>query len=621
MGTRSATTLEEFKQRLPLAEIVGRYVRLTRRGREHQGLCPFHDEKTPSFSVVEDKGFYHCFGCGAHGTAIDFIMNIDGLSFAEALDRLSEMTGVPAPNRAVREDPQLRERTIALRKLLAFAADWYEDALLRAHGRSARLYLESRGIDGETRSSFKLGYAPTGNGLAAALRANGMDPALGVEAGLLAVSEERGEAYDRFRDRIIFPINDARGSIVGFGGRALGDTRPKYLNSPETPLFQKGRLLFGLDKAARPARQKSTVIVVEGYFDVITLSAAGIDQAVAPLGTAVSEEQLALLWRFADEPLICLDGDDAGLGAAIRLTRRALPLMRDGRSLRFLLLPSGEDPDSFVRRRGQGAFKDLAANAIPLSRLILETEQRVGPLETAEQVSGLRARLAAYVRLATDPELRAGLHTQFDEAVRTHRWNLRRRPAGRSMASARATEASPGRGEGPLANAAALRTLVSTTALERERALLMAFVDEPLLLKEHDEALADLEIADPLHEELRAELLAWYAAASDLDATDLGDHLLTHGSERLQELLRGSKMAGLTVKRGSKGDQLAAATLMVRDLLRRAAVDRERTDLAQELRNGFEDALGERRRALDSLLNRQGEPEVSSIRSVRRNGS
>ncbi len=309
--------LEEFKARLPLLDIIGRQVRLIRRGNKHVGLCPFHQEKSPSFTVFPDQGNYHCFGCGAHGTAIDFVMATEGLGFTEALRRLADLTGIPAPLREP-AGPK-RPSTEPLVAANEAALRWFQGRLASGEGRAARDYLDRRGVPPALQDRFALGYAPDGrDGLARALTQAGIPAAVQAEAGLVGMPEDGGSAYDRFRHRLMFPIRDQRGRLVGFGGRALGEARAKYLNTSETPLFHKGSLLYGFDLAVKPARERREIFIVEGYLDVIAMAGAGFENTTAPLGTAVSEEQLRLLWRHADEPYVCLDGDAAGLAAPCR---------------------------------------------------------------------------------------------------------------------------------------------------------------------------------------------------------------------------------------------------------------------------------------------------------------
>ncbi|MDA1131920.1 MAG: DNA primase, partial [Proteobacteria bacterium] len=350
--------LDQIRARVPGSEVVAKRVRLKRSGRgELTGLCPFHDEKTPSFTVNDAKGFYHCFGCGAHGSAFDFLMQTDGLSFPEAVERLAGMAGLEMPARS--RDPQDKERREGRERLyglLEVAAAWFEDRL-RHHGDVARRYLEDRSIDGAAAAQFRLGFAPDSrDALKQALLARGYTVAELVRVGLLVAPEDGGEAFDRFRNRVMFPITDRRGQIVAFGGRTLGEARAKYLNSPETEFFHKGSLLYNLAGARSASREAGTVLVAEGYTDVISLWRHGFRHAVAPLGTALTDNQLGELWRLAPEPVLCLDGDAAGMRAAVRAAENALPLLKPGHSLRFALLPAGEDPDSLLRGGGAKAF-------------------------------------------------------------------------------------------------------------------------------------------------------------------------------------------------------------------------------------------------------------------------
>ena len=308
--------LDEIRTRVPLEGVIGKRVRLTRRGRELLGLCPFHKEKTPSFTVNEDKGFFHCFGCGEHGDVIGFVMRDEGLSFPEAVERLAGDAGLALPARDPRAEAREKQR-LSLFEVVEAAAKWFEAELAGPRGAQARRYLEGRGVDEATRATFRLGYAPDSRtALRTRLEKDGVTQAMLLEAGLIIAPDDGRAPYDRFRGRLIFPIWDRRGRVVAFGGRALGDGQPKYLNSPETPLFAKGSLLYGQHLAAPAARKAGQVIAVEGYMDAIALHQAGIAQAVAPLGTALTEQQLEGLWRLADDPVLCFDGDEAGKRAA-----------------------------------------------------------------------------------------------------------------------------------------------------------------------------------------------------------------------------------------------------------------------------------------------------------------
>ncbi len=402
--------LDELRDRIALSAVVGATVKLARRGREQLGLCPFHAEKTPSFTVSDDKGFYHCFGCGAHGDAIGYVMHAEGLSFPEAVERLAAAAGLAVP----RTTPAERERADAratIHAAVEAACVWFQEQLEGADGRAARAYLAERELDGETIARFRLGWSPERRtALKDALMSETLPEALLVEAGML-IRPEDGGSYDRFRGRVMFPICDRRGRTIAFGGRTLGDHPAKYINSPDTPLFNKGRVLYGLAQAREAAREAGRIVVVEGYMDAIALSQAGIREVVAPLGTALTEAQMVELWRLAPEPTLCFDGDAAGSRAAARAAARALPLLQPGRSLRFAVVPPGDDPDSLVRRRGAGAVEGLLAAAKPLDQVIweIETAGRDGkgprePAFRANSVVALRYAIRAGIGIGMIPD-------------------------------------------------------------------------------------------------------------------------------------------------------------------------------------------------------------------------
>lgn len=509
-------SLEEFKARLPIVDVVARWVKLARRGREHWGCCPFHNEKTASFHVVEAKGYYHCFGCGAHGNAIDFVMEVEKVDFPEALERLADITGLPPPRR---EGPQRPKAEPGLYEANEAAAAWLRRQLAEPAGRAASAYLAGRGVGPELIARFRLGYSPPERAaMKKALLAQGFSDDLLVRAGLLVRPEDGGDSFDRFRDRVMFPIADARGRIVGFGGRAMGEAKAKYLNSPETELFRKGSLLYNLAGAARPVRAAGTVLLVEGYMDVIGLAGAGIDHAVAPLGTAVTEEQLAEIWRLADEPILCLDGDAAGLRAAERAAERALPLLRPGRSLRFVLLPPGEDPDSLVRHQGGGAMLALLQQPMTLADFLWRQAVIGVPLDTPER------------RAAAERSLMQRLGTIGDRDVRTHY----RRELGSRLRElwrgAGRKGAPPPRPQGSVGHLAAALQHADRRA---EQGLIEPFLLAPAMLAELEEEFGGLELHDPELDSLRCEILAWYAEGPPLDGEGLRTHLRSHGFEPL----------------------------------------------------------------------------------------
>ena len=408
--------LDEVRARTGLADLIGRRVRLTKRGREHSGLCPFHKEKRPSFTVNEDKGFYHCFGCGAHGSAFDFVMQTEGLGFVDAVERLAGEAGLTMPARDPRaEERQKRDET--LYPALEAAAAWFEAQLAEPGGATARQYLEARGVSAATVGSFRLGFAPGRRTALKEALARGFEEARLIEAGLLIKPEDGGASFDRFRDRVTFPITDRKGRVIAFGGRALGEAKAKYLNSPESPVFHKGSVLYGLAPAAPAIRESGTVVIVEGYMDVIALHGAGLRHVVAPLGTAVTEDQIRLLWRAAPEPIVCLDGDAAGRKAAERAAERALPGLRPGCSLRFAFLPWGEDPDSVVRGEGIAALSEILEGAEPLAEVLWRTAVAGKSLDTPERRALLRRSLGALTRSIGDRTVRAYYRDFFDGRV------------------------------------------------------------------------------------------------------------------------------------------------------------------------------------------------------------
>ena len=351
--------IEDLRQRVPLSDIIGKRVKLVRKGRRHSGLCPFHSEKTPSFSVVDDQGFYHCFGCGAHGDAISFLRETDGLDFMEAVERLAGMAGLAVPRSAPEDPDKQRQRKAAL-DILEETTRFFQAALTRDDGAQAARYLQGRGLGEAALSTYRLGYAPR-TGLRTALSARGFSDDDMLAAGVVRRSDRDGALYDYFRDRVIFPIEDRQGRVIAFGARALGDAQPKYLNSGEGPTFSKKQVLYGWVQAREGMRRKLPLVVAEGYMDVIAIQQSGVATAVAPLGTALTEEQIGHLWKLNDDPILCFDGDAAGQRAQMRALERLLPLLEPGRSARLAMLPEGKDPDDVLRSDGaDGLLKVLA---------------------------------------------------------------------------------------------------------------------------------------------------------------------------------------------------------------------------------------------------------------------
>ena len=489
----SPAFLDELRARTSLSALIGKTTKLQKAGREHRGCCPFHQEKTPSFYVNDDKGFYHCFGCSAHGDAIRWMTDQRGLPFIDAVKELAQAAGLemPAQDRA---SAQRAERAKGLHEAMADAAAWFVEQLNGLAGAEARAVLAGRGVSTDTARAFGLGFAPDSRGrLKTALKDYG-DPLL-VEAGLL-IQVEGKEPYDRFRGRLMIPIRDPRGRVIAFGGRVIGDGEPKYLNSPDTPLFDKGRTLYNLDRAAPASRKADRVLVVEGYMDAIALTQAGIGEVVAPLGTALTEAQIERLWRMVDVPLVCLDGDAAGQKAALRAAHRALPMLQPGKSLAFVTLPPGQDPDDLVRGKGAtgggAAMEPLIAAAQPLVQRLWESELAAEPVDTPERRAGLKRRLADLAQLIADAsvrgeyqaEFRRRFEAQFTAARRPFVPFERRRPGEKWKA--------------PLSPAGPEAKAVGAAGIDRvlAKAVLAGLIRHPAEIARHVEVLGSLRMAD-----------------------------------------------------------------------------------------------------------------------------
>jgi DNA primase len=514
--TLSTTFLDELRARTTLSAVIAPSVKLIRAGREFKACCPFHNEKTPSFTVNDDKGFYHCFGCGAHGDAIRFLTDQRGMAFMDAVKELAAKAGldVPAP------DPQSRERaerTSSLTDVMGQVAAWYAAQLNGVAGASARDYLKRRGIDAAAVQRFGIGLAPDSRkALKRALAHLGEEQL--VETGMLIRPEDGKETYDRFRGRLIIPIRDPRGRVIAFGGRILGEGEPKYLNSPDTPLFDKGRTLYNLDLAAPASRTTRRLVVVEGYMDVIALDRAGIAEAVAPNGTALTEAQLERLWRLDPAPILCFDGDSAGRKAAIRAALRALPHIGPERTLRFVELPPGQDPDDVVQSGGREALEALLAAPEPLDARLWRHEFASAPLTTPEARAGLRQRLIDHSRTIGDPALARLYRDQWlDRFEREIGFQRPDRSSSRRNSFVKGGRFVPPRAPvGDDARTIAAGGIDPPTA----RALLLGFAYFPEELPAHCEQLAALPIADRRTAHLRDELVnaAFSGAALDRDS-------------------------------------------------------------------------------------------------------
>ena len=522
----SPAFLDELRSRTLLSGLIGKSLKLQRAGREWKAPCPFHNEKTPSFYVNDDKGFYHCFGCSAHGDAIRWLTEQQGLPFIDAVKELVANAGMEMPA----ADPRAAERAerqSSLHDVMAAAQAWFAEQLAGIEGAEARAYLDKRGVSAELVSAFGLGFAPDSRGKLKTALARYGDTML-VEAGLLIQVDDK-DPYDRFRGRLMIPIRDPRGRCIAFGGRILGLGEPKYLNSPDTPLFDKGRTLWNLDRAAPASRKAGRLIAVEGYMDAIALAGAGIDEVVAPLGTALTQAQIERMWRLVDEPILCFDGDNAGRKAAMRAVVRAMPMLGPNRSLSIVTLPAGQDPDDVVKSGGKAAFESLADTAQPLVDYLWNTERAAAPLKTPEQRAGLKHRLTEHIATIADPDVRRHYNNAMRERldalffsrppfVPQQRGKFRSTasvPHGPSSERARAIS---GRGIDPI----------------YEWPIMVGIVRHPTIALVCGETLSSVRLSDPLLEHLKILMI---------DAAYDGALVETHGvdtickSEGLTDLL------------------------------------------------------------------------------------
>ena len=533
--------LDELRSRVTLSAVIARTTRLTKAGHEFKACCPFHNEKSPSFTVNDAKGFYHCFGCSAHGDAIRWMTDQRGLTFMDAVKELASEAGmeVPAPDPRAAEAAQQRD---SLHDVMAAAQAWFAERLASDEGAKAIAYLATRGFNPRTVERFGFGYAPEGRqALKAAL---GQFPeSMLIEAGLRIAVEDK-EPYDRFRGRLMLPIEDARGRVIAFGGRILDAAKtdaPKYLNSPDTPLFDKGRTLYNLHRAGPVSRQSGRLIVVEGYMDTVALAAAGIDDVVAPLGTALTERQIEMLWRLVETPVLCFDGDSAGQRAAMRAVTRALPLLRPAHSLAIVRLPAGMDPDDLVRRDGPAAMERALGEAASLLDTLWEHERDALPLATPEAKAGLKARLKDHVDAIADPEIRALYWRELQE--RYSAFAFPRREPGQWQTDRKEWRGGAGRTPPPQRSSPENRDRLRRSAAGGARsalasAILSGLVQWPSEITRHIDYLARAASLDP-----RFDVL--------LDAQDRGEAL---ESAQLEAILAES---GITLPPADRSRRLA----------------------------------------------------------------
>ncbi|MFC2952801.1 DNA primase [Marinicaulis aureus] len=544
--------LDELKARLRPSDVIGKYVKLQKRGNAWWGLSPFKPEKTPSFTVDDRRGSYHCFSTQNHGDIITFLIETQGLTFPEAVERLAADAGLVLPIESPAEAARA-EKAQGLAEACAAAAKFYQAMLHRADGRGAMDYLRGREVTDAQIDAFGIGFAPSSrHALKDYLLNKGFADEVLVEAGLLIKPEDGGASYDRFRNRIMFPILGTRDRVIAFGGRALDpNAKAKYLNSPETPLFHKGSVLYNFTNArAASADDKKPLIVCEGYMDVIALWGAGIKRAVAPLGTALTEDQLALLWRSSDEPVLCFDGDSAGVQAAHRSIDRALAMLKPGKSLNFAFLPEGQDPDDLLRSEGVAAMNDVLEKARPLVDVLWTREISIRDLETPERRAALRSHLRELVKQITDKDVRGAYGEELSQ-----RLNAQFKPAPRESGSGqggygqggnpfrqsgqwggRQGQGRPGRGQFDrgmgfrfAAPARPTPGLKSPSQWVREASLVLAAINHPVLLERHEAAYFELDLVDPGLKALLGEVLSAISTDPALDSAGLKSHLTKTG--------------------------------------------------------------------------------------------
>ena len=561
--------LDEIRARLPVSQVVARKVALKKAGREYRGLSPFKSEKTPSFFVNDQKGFYHCFASGEHGDIFTFVMKTEGLSFPEAVERLAGEAGLalPKPTYQDHREVERADERARLHQVLEASAAWFEARLKAPEGQEARRYIERRGLKRETIAEFRLGFAPAPrSALKEYLAGQGFTPAEMATSGMLIAGDDIPVPYDRFRNRVMFPITDPKGRVIAFGGRALdADAPAKYLNSPETPLFHKGGVLFNAVRARQAAHDRSRVIAVEGYMDVLALHEAGFGEAVAPLGTALTETQLQLLWRMSPEPILCFDGDSAGRKAAFRAVDTALPLIKAGASVTFAFLPDGLDPDDLIRQQGREAMEAVLARSRPLADILWEREWASGQWTTPERRAQLERQLAALIGRIGD----AGVRAHYERDMRGRLFSAwSRTGSGSARPAASGLPRQPGPAPGrfntqPGARSGAVRPgkpwtrgqpgfqapastdslrssrLVATEgqAPYREALLLKGIINHPWLIDEHAELIASLTLTSKPLSELRDALLSLHVEHNFLDRSQVQTHLTDQGLAKILALV------------------------------------------------------------------------------------
>lgn len=571
--------IEELRSRLSIVSVVGRRVKLTRKGNEFWGNCPFHNEKTASFSVSDDKGYYHCFGCGAHGDVIKFEMDARGFSFPEAVEKLAHEAGMEVPAVSEKEREAEQKRASAY-DVLETVCRFFEDRLYSSAGREGLAYLRNRGLSDETIRRFRLGFAPGGNALKSLLTKENIPEEAVKAAGVLTFPTDGRSSYDYFRDRVMFPILDRRSRVIAFGGRVTDGSEPKYLNSPDTAVFSKGDVLYAASLASAQAREKREIIVVEGYMDVIALHTAGIERAVAPLGTALTERQIAELWKYAPEPILCFDGDKAGQRAAVRAAKRALPLLKPGYSLRFITLPDDLDPDEYVKERGKASFEDfLSSSCRPLSVQLWSQLTEGKPIDTPER----KASVEKDVRDALEEIKDASVKNFYAREFKSKLWELTA-PYKAAPQKRRPFQKTGGKDYGDtFRDRPALSVYHPSVVPEKEEARMMLayLLAYPDISASFLEELAEWEIAEPIIRSVFAETLSLTAENPDMQSGELTEFLKNAGYGEVFEKIA-AETEILNKKRASPRE-IEDDIRKRLSLLKKKSIDAELKRLAEEI--------------------------------------
>src|ERR1700744_5445120 len=622
--------LEEVLRRTDVVQLVGKRVKLTRRGQQFWGCCPFHKEKSPSFKVENARRTYKCFGCGKGGDAFKWLMETEGLSFPEAVERLAGDAGVELPKWSP-EDEAREEKKKSLYDVVEAACVFFEQQLRESGGRVAREYLNSRGLGGDAAKQFRLGYSPAGhNALIEHLKTKNITMDDVIAAGLARPSDENRGARDFFFNRVTFPISDGRGRVIAFGARALeADAKPKYINTGETSLFSKGQLLYNFATARPAAIKAQSIVVAEGYMDVIALVRAGFDHAVAPLGTALTEDQLQLLWRTAPEPILAFDGDEAGLRAGVRAAHLALPHLKPGFSLRFAFLPEGEDPDTLIKREGAHAMKKILDEAQPLSKVLWRSETEDKDFSTPERRAGLERALAELVGRISDSKIADYYRRDFDQQVfesfkrraapppRDDRFQPRRQGEGNFRRGGFDNRQARNRPMGEAVSPAVKNSMLARSGRSgprrlKELELATLLLRHPQLGVSHAEMVADLPFSDRSLDRFRHELLNLAASGSRLENQGFENHLVRNGMADLVERLNARALASgeiASAENASQGhgddEDIEARWLRAVSQLRDMA-DPERDRAVERFKSeGTEESWQDARRLLEIRAQRE----------------